>query len=171
MALLDNSMPDARNQVTLALMKKPARIYVVLLFVVLGLALESFQNPHPFRAWVDSWSELFTWHHWRNHWHIVFFAAQILPGIALIIYGAIFYIRGQRKAKAKAKAKADWTRDLAALVDVDEEVKDRDCLFEYLEPNERQKLFYELRRMPRGSRSLRKAVELVDPGFFDDTPL
>jgi hypothetical protein len=46
----------------------------------------------------------------------VFFAAQILPGIALITYGAVFYIRQKRIERAKAKAEAAWNRDLAAFL-------------------------------------------------------
>jgi hypothetical protein len=147
-------------------MKKPAKKYVVPLFLVLGIALLSFQNPHLFRATLDSWREFFTWHHWRNPLHDVLFAAQVVPGLALLVYAAVDSFRLHRKKQAHAKAKADWYLRLAALVDTEDDIEDRDDLFGYFEPSERQQLLDQLRRMPKGSRSLRKAVAIVDPDFF-----
>lgn len=153
-------------------MKKNARIVLIILLVAVNLAMviAEFQKPHPFRGAMDSWRALFTWHHWRNHWHIVFFAARFVPLIALIIYAVIISARQKRKEKAQAKAEADWNRSLAALVDMEDTINDQDCLFNYLQPHERQKLLDQLRHMPRGSRSLRKAVELVDPDFLEEPP-
>ena len=152
----------------LALMKKPVKLYVVILFVVLGFGMASLNHQYPWSGLLDSWGDLFTRNHWRNPWHLVFFLLQIVPAIALIAYCFICYLVQKHKEKAKTKAEADWYRNLDAAVDV-KDFEDSDCLYDWLEPNERQKLLHELQRMPRGSRSLHKALQIVSPELIDDT--
>lgn len=62
---------------------------------------------------------------------------------------------------------ADWRRRLDAVVDV-RDFNDDGHLHEYLEPGEREQLIKELEQMPKGSRRLRRAIEIVSPELVND---
>lgn len=64
----------------------------------------------------------------------------------------------------------DWYRRLQAAIDV-RDFDDDGHFHEYFEPADRERLIQELERMPRGSRSLRRAVEIVNPELVDDDAL
>ena len=57
---------------------------------------------------------------------------------------------------------ADWRRRLDAIVNM-KGFEDDGHLHEYFEAEERERLIQELERMPKGSRSLRRAIEIVCP--------
>jgi hypothetical protein len=117
-------------------------------------------------------------YHGRNPWHNFFEPSQwdiskrrslIEIGIVVILlaYGLVDSFVRSRKQKQDMKAEADWYRSLDAAVDIND-YEDQDCLYDFLEPEEREQLIRELQRMPKGSRSLHKAVEIVDPELIDD---
>jgi hypothetical protein len=83
--------------------------------------------------------------------------------LAMIVYAVIDHL----KQKQKLKAEADWNRKLEDTVDV-RDFKDGECLYHWLEPDERQRLLRELQRMPKGSRSLFKAVQMVSPELVEE---
>ena len=86
---------------------------------------------------------------------------------ALWIYIWIDSARRKRRQKEEQKAEAAWHQSLAPLVDISD-YPDREDLYFYLEPEERPRLLDALRRMPKGSRSLRSAVKTVDPDLLDE---
>ena len=55
-----------------------------------------------------------------------------------------------------------WLRKINELVDV-HDFQDDGHLSEYLDESERRRVVEELERMPRGSRSLRRALGIVAP--------
>ena len=73
------------------------------------------------------------------------------------------YLDSRRKQQEAAR----WYRQLDAVVDIND-FQDRDCLYEYLKPEERLRLIRSLQQMPQGSRSLRKAVQKICPVLIDD---
>ena len=70
-------------------------------------------------------------------------------------------------SRRKQQEAARWYRQLDAAVDIND-FQDRDCLYEYLKPDERLRLIHILQQMPHGSRSLHKAVQKVSPVLIDD---
>jgi len=57
-----------------------------------------------------------------------------------------------------------WRHRLDSLVDL-RDVKDDGHLHECFDDEEWDRIFQELQRMPAGSRSLRRAIEAIDPHF------
>lgn len=90
----------------------------------------------------------------------------ILPGFVLLAAYGLYRVGTARKAKQKTKAEADWYKDLDAVVDI-KDFQDRYCLYGNLEAAQRQRLLRELQRMPRGSRSLLRAVQTICPELID----
>jgi hypothetical protein len=147
-ALLAESKADTRNSV---------RIWAVLLFIAVGAVMNALQVRQNQRSWRAS----FNWHEWRS----LFWCDLLAVGLLAFFWGLRRVETGKRKQKAKAKA--DWYRNLEAVADV-KDYQDWDYLYHDLEPEERERLLGQLRRMPRGSRSLHRAVEVVKPELIDD---
>ncbi|OGW54798.1 MAG: hypothetical protein A2Z46_02705 [Nitrospirae bacterium RBG_19FT_COMBO_55_12] len=59
-----------------------------------------------------------------------------------------------------------WQERLDALVDI-KDIEDDGHLFEWFDRFEWERIFSEIERMPKGLRSLRKAISAVDPEFVD----
>ena len=89
------------------------------------------------------WSPLFLW----------------LFGLAMAL-GLWLMWRSHLEAVASRRAFAAWQariRSLAPTIDVD----DDGHLYEWLDPPQWEAVFSELERVPRGSRSLRRAMDVV----------
>lgn len=82
--------------------------------------------------------------------------------VALVIAWGVHWFITSRREKRDGEELADWHRRLEAAVDV-RDFEDDGHLHELFEPAERERLIQELERMPRGSRSLRRAIEIVSP--------
>lgn len=94
------------------------------------------------------------------------------PWLSLLVVGLVIgwgvqRVISYRKDKRETLELADWRRRLDAVVDV-RDFRDDGHFYEYFEPDERERLIQELERMPRGSRSLRQAVKIVNPDIVDD---
>ncbi len=100
----------------------------------------------------------------RSHW-----LSWLVVGL-VGAWGVHWFIRS-RKEKREGEALAEWQQTLKSLVDV-RDFEDDGHLHEWFEPAERERLVEELQRMPRGSRSLRRAIEIVNPELIrdDDAP-
>jgi len=81
-------------------------------------------------------------------------------------YGVYLLVVG-RKEKRESEKLAEWHRRLVAAVDV-QDFEDDGHLHELFEPEERERLIQELERMPQGSRSLRRAIEIVSPELLNE---
>ena len=91
------------------------------------------------------WSPLFLW----------------LLGLAMAL-GLWLMWRSHLEAVASRRAFAAWQariQSLAPTIDVD----DDGHLYEWLDPPQWEAVFSELERVPRGSRSLRRAMDVVVP--------
>ena len=86
--------------------------------------------------------------------------------VALVVAWGVQWFISSRKEKRESEELADWHRRLEAAVDV-HDFEDDGHLHELFQPAERERLIQELERMPRGSRSLRRAVEIVNPELVD----
>ena len=80
---------------------------------------------------------------------------------------AVHAFRTRRRERSEIAQLDDWYRRLEAVVDV-RDFDDDGQFHEYFEPADRERLIQELERMPRGSRSLRRAVKIVNPELVDD---
>jgi len=67
-------------------------------------------------------------------------------------------------AGKERQALKDWKQRLSSLID-NPDIKDDGHLFEQFDQNEWARIFFELERLPKENRSLRKAVQIVDPEF------
>src|SRR5262245_9700584 len=96
----------------------------------------------------------------RSWWRTIFVAACA---------GAwtVYAFHRRRREQAELAALDDWYRRLQAAIDV-RDFDDDGHFHEYFEPADRERLIQELESMPRGSRSLRRAVEIVNPEVVDD---
>ncbi len=81
-------------------------------------------------------------------------------------YG-VYWLVTERKEKREADELAEWHRKLEAAIDV-HDFEDDGHLHELFEPAERERLIQELERMPPGSRSLRRAIEIVSPELLNE---
>ena len=86
--------------------------------------------------------------------------AALAFGVSYMVVEALDSKRAQREVAA-------WYGRLQAVVDVRDYVDDGH-LHEWLEPDERERLIQELQRMPPGSRSLKRALEIVSPELLDE---
>jgi hypothetical protein len=146
---------------------------IVMWLIMLGMAavFGTFiweMNRHP--SWGPKLNTLLTAH---RYWHSFDFEELMFLAVGgLIMLLMIFlWISGylaDRREKQEQKAGAGWNHSLAPLVDIDD-YDDRECLYEDLDPAERSRLFAALRHMPKGSRSLRKALEIVNPEWLHDS--
>ena len=124
--------------------RKPAKVWAIVLLMTGIYAVYGFEvysSPHP----------------WR----------KLLPALVAGVLVLVFYGVGFLADRRKAKAKADWNRELDAAVDL-KDFEDSYCLYYNLKPDQRQRLMNELKKMPRGSRSLLKAVRIVCPDLIDE---
>jgi hypothetical protein len=81
--------------------------------------------------------------------------------------GGLYMLAEHRDSSRTQREWREWSRRVAELVDVSDYVEDGH-LFESLDDAERQRVVAELARMPAGSRSLRRALQLVCPEMLDD---
>jgi hypothetical protein len=106
---------------------------------------------------------------------IVFMVARPAPDSPLfwllfgsaMLCGALYMRASHRDSRQTQRAIGDWLKHVHALVDVDDVVDDGH-LPEFLNAEERRRIVEELERMPAGSRSLRRALEMVSPDILDD---
>jgi hypothetical protein len=89
----------------------------------------------------------------------VLIGAAVMAGVG---YMVLEYLSSRRTQKEVTT----WYARLSAAVDVRDYVDDGH-LHEWLEPPERERLIQELQRMQPGSRSLKKALEIVSPELID----
>ena len=82
--------------------------------------------------------------------------------VGLVVAWGVHWFITARKEKREGEELAEWHRRLESLVDV-RDFEDDGHLHELFEPAERERLIQELERMPQGSRSLRRAIEIVSP--------
>ena len=83
------------------------------------------------------------------------------PGLAAgLAYMAVSYQEGRRMRRS-AEA---WLRRLESSVDT-LDVEDDGHLHEWFDARQWERIFQELERMPKGQRSLRRAIATVDPSF------
>jgi hypothetical protein len=92
------------------------------------------------------------------------FWALIIP--AFLTGGAYMFL-SRVESRRTIRDVSDWDRRLRASVDV-WDFEDDGHLYEYFEPDERERLIHELDRMPRGFRSLRSAIEIVSPDLINE---
>jgi hypothetical protein len=141
-----------------------------LIFPVMAAVFGTFMwEMHRHPSWAAQWNTLLTA---RRYWHSFDFKELMFLalGVLVILLMIFLWINGylaDRREKQEQKAAAEWNRSLAPLVDISD-YPDRDDLYFYLEPAERPRLLDALRRMPKGSRSLRQAVATVDPDLLDE---
>ena len=141
-------------------MKESARVWASVLSVAFAIAWSGWDLYREHYVQHHPWSEIFSWHSLRHPWCDLF----CLCACMVISVMALIDILGQ---KHKINLEAQWYRRLDAVVDI-KDFKDADCLYGYLEPNERKRLMQTLERMPRGARSLQKAIRSVSPELIDD---
>lgn len=90
----------------------------------------------------------------------------ILLGAATLS-GGLYMRASARDSRHTQRATSDWLKQVYALVDVDD-FKDDGHLPELLDAAERRRVIEELERMPAGSRSLRRALDIVSPEIVAD---
>jgi len=86
------------------------------------------------------------------------------PGL---LAGVGYMIWSRRESRRDEADVADWNSRLAAAVDLPD-FEDDGHLHECFTPEERERLIQELERMPRGSRSLKKAIGIVSPEMIEE---
>ena len=134
---------------------KPMKLWPVDLMAVAALVIFGFE-AYPSRF---TWSDLDSAGWWRHHWPDLTLWGFV---VAFVIYARVDMLMISYREKQKAKDRADWNRHLTATVDI-HDFADWEDLYAYMDPGERIRLMQGLERMPRGSRSLRKAVQKVCP--------
>ena len=85
-----------------------------------------------------------------------------------MLFGGLYMVLSRRESRRTAQSIGAWQRRVDALVDVRDDVDDGH-LAESLDDAERRRVIEELERMPRGSRSLRRALSVVSPELLDRT--
>jgi hypothetical protein len=109
-------------------------------------------------VWIGAYLEYGHTPSWPVVWHRGLLGACAVAGMLLVSY-----LDSRRKQQEAAR----WYRQLDAVVDIND-FQDRDCLYEYLKPDERLRLIRSLQQMPHGSRSLREALKKICPVLIDD---
>jgi hypothetical protein len=90
----------------------------------------------------------------------------LLAGSAMLS-GGLYSLTSHMESKRVKRATLAWLQQVNELVDV-RDFQDDGHLPEYLDESERRRVVEELERMPRGSRSLRRALGIVSPELVDD---
>lgn len=146
--------------------RKPANMVAIALFMAGVIAWNGWEFYHGRNPW-HNFFDLSQWDisKWRHPWRFLIEAGIFVIFFAYCLIDSLVRSVKQRRDK---KAEADWYRSLDAVVDI-KDYEDQDCLYFYLEPDGRKRLIHELQCMPKGSRSLHKAVQIVDPELVDDT--
>ena len=85
----------------------------------------------------------------------------LVPAFAAGVAYMVAAYRSSLRTMHEAQA---WSARLRAAVDT-LDVEDDGHLHEWFDAAQWERIFGELERMPKGSRSLRRAIEAVDPGF------
>ena len=109
-------------------------------------------------VWIAAYLEYGHASRWPVVWH-----RGLLGACAIAAIMVVSYLDSRRKQQEAAR----WYRQLDAVVDIND-FQDKDCLYEYLNPNERLRVIRVLQQMPQGSRSLHKAVQKICPVLIDD---
>lgn len=89
----------------------------------------------------------------------------LLVGSAML-FGGFYMLLSHRESKRMQRKTLVWLRQINELVDV-HDFQDDGHLSEYLDESERRRVVEELKRMPRGSRSLRRALGIVVPDVIN----
>ena len=82
-----------------------------------------------------------------------------------IVCGGLYMLASHRENRRTQRATLTWLARISELVDVRDFIDDGH-LAEYLDAAEQRRVIEELERMPGGSRSLRRAIELVAPDLL-----
>ena len=90
----------------------------------------------------------------------------LLVGSAMLS-GGLYSLTSHTQSKRVKRATLAWLQQVNELVDV-RDFQDDGHWPEYLDESERRRIVEELERMPRGSRSLRRALGIVSPDLVDD---
>ena len=161
--------PDIILEKNKAPKRKPVNIVGIALFMTGAVAWNCWEFYHGRNPW-HNFFELSQWDVSKRQHPLRFWSFIIEAGIAVILLMYCFFdfLARSRKQRQHIKAETQWYRDLDAAVDITD-YEDQDCLYDYLEPDERKRLVHELQRMPKGSRSLHKAAQIVNPELIDDT--
>lgn len=85
----------------------------------------------------------------------------LIPSCAL---GGAYMIRTAHEGRKARQDWRKWRQRLSTLVDKPD-IEDDGHLFEQFARDEWERILAELERAPKGSRSLRKAIQVVDPEF------
>jgi len=131
---------------------QPGRIlpFLVLMGVaVLVLGLETFPG----------WDNLRTANWWRHHWPVVL---RLVMLITVVVFAGTVSLAEARRKKEKQAAETQWNQSLAAVMDL-HDFKEPDDLYAYLDAGERARLLQCLQKMPKGARSLYRAVHEICP--------
>jgi hypothetical protein len=89
-----------------------------------------------------------------------------LIGSAMFV-GVLYMQRSSQESRQTERATLEWQKQVYDLVDV-HDYADDGHLPEYLDEAERRRVLAELRRMPSGARSLRRALAIVSPELLTD---
>ena len=89
-----------------------------------------------------------------------------LIGSAMFV-GVLYMQRSSQESRQTELATLAWLQQVYELVDV-HDYRDDGHLAESLDETERGRVIAELRRMPSGSRSLRRALAIVSPELLTD---
>ena len=84
-----------------------------------------------------------------------------------MLVGVLYMQRSNSESVRTQRAALAWLEAVHQLVDV-HDYRDDGHLPEYLDAAERQRVIAELQRMPAGSRSLRRALEIVSPELLNN---
>ena len=84
-----------------------------------------------------------------------------------LLFGGLYMLVSQRESKQTQRMALAWLERVNELVDI-HDFQDDGHLSENLDESERRKVIEELERMPRGSRSLRRALGIVSRELVDD---
>ena len=121
---------------------KSSRVTAVVWFVMILCAVvwQAFRSRSPWLSWL---------------------------AVGLVVAWGVHWFITSRKEKREGETLADWHRRLESAVDV-RDFEDDGHLHELFEPEDRERLIQELERMPRGSRSLRRAIGIVSPEIANE---
>jgi hypothetical protein len=87
----------------------------------------------------------------------------------ILIPGSLYMWKSREDAKGSKAAWAVWNRRLQSFADIND-VEDDGHLYEWFDASEWERIFSELERMPKGSRSLKQAISVVDPDSTKQNP-
>lgn len=83
-----------------------------------------------------------------------------------MVGGGLYMLFSRKEKKVAMNKHAQWTKRLHQLVD-HFDVDDDGHLIEWLNPETWEKVFADLEKTPKGSRSLKKAMSSVAPEVFE----